>query len=52
MVAKLPPALQMTEDDAQKLITAQCHLGTKNALRDMLPYVYKRRSDGTWNERV
>lgn len=28
------------------LLSAQCHIGTKNSDKQMLPYVWKRRSDG------
>lgn len=43
---KLPPALQLTEEDAQLLLAAQCHLGTKNMEVLMESYVWKRRADG------
>jgi small subunit ribosomal protein SAe len=43
---KLPAALQATEEDIQLLLSAQCHLGTKNCDKTMEPYVFKRRADG------
>lgn len=39
--------LNATEEDLQLLLSAQCHLGAKNATSVMAPYVYKRRNDGT-----
>lgn len=39
--------LNATEEDLQLLLSAQCHLGAKNATSVMTPYVYKRRNDGT-----
>ncbi|KAG1621505.1 hypothetical protein G6F46_001569 [Rhizopus delemar] len=35
-----------TEEDIQLLLSAQCHIGTKNANVRMAPYIYKRRADG------
>jgi small subunit ribosomal protein SAe len=46
MSAKLPAALNATEDDIQLLLAAQTHLGTKNCDKAMTPYVWKRRADG------
>ena len=37
---------QITEKDLHDLLAAQSHLGSKNAEKRMLPYVYKRRQDG------
>jgi len=42
----LPAALAPTDDDMQKLLACQVHVGTKNIDPHMLRYVYKRRSDG------
>jgi small subunit ribosomal protein SAe len=42
----LPAALQATEEDIQMLISAQCHIGSKNCEKAMEPYVFKRRADG------
>jgi len=46
MSSKLPSVLSATEDDIQKLLAAQCHIGTKNCDKQMLSYVWKRRVDG------
>lgn len=45
-MSRLPAALQPTDEDMQMLLAAQVHLGTKNVLKPMEPYVYKRRNDG------
>ncbi|KAI9491616.1 ribosomal protein S2, flavodoxin-like domain-containing protein [Zychaea mexicana] len=45
-MSKLPTILSPTEEDVQLLLSAQCHIGTKNATTRMTPYVYKRRADG------
>ncbi|OZJ06306.1 40S ribosomal protein S0 [Bifiguratus adelaidae] len=45
-MSKFPSILNATEEDLQLLLSAQCHIGTKNAEVRMLPYVYKRRADG------
>lgn len=39
-------ALQPTERDIQMMLACECHLGTKNVEKDMMSYVYGRRSDG------
>lgn len=39
-------ALNPTEEDIQLLLSAQCHIGTKNANTRMAPYIHKRRADG------
>ncbi|KAM0748685.1 40S ribosomal protein S0 [Meredithblackwellia eburnea MCA 4105] len=44
--SRLPQALQATEEDISLLLNAQVHIGTKNVEKKMLPYVWKRRSDG------
>jgi len=46
MSSKLPAALSATDEDITLLLSAQSHIGTKNADKGMLPYVYKRRPDG------
>jgi small subunit ribosomal protein SAe len=46
MTSKLPSVLSATEDDIQKLLSAQSHIGMKNCDKQMLPYVWKRRADG------
>ncbi|MCO5552634.1 hypothetical protein L7F22_006149 [Adiantum nelumboides] len=45
--AKLPSVLNATEEDLNLLLAAQTHIGTKNVEKAMLPYVYKRRADGS-----
>lgn len=47
MASKYPAALNPTEEDIQLLLSAQAHLGTKNCDKQMEPYVWKRRADGT-----
>eukprot|EP01135_Chromosphaera_perkinsii_P011761 Nk52_evm7s2496 gene=Nk52_evmTU7s2496 len=42
------PALAPQNDDIQKLLVAQAHLGTKNVNFQMKNYVYKRRPDGIY----
>jgi len=46
MASKLPSVLAATEEDIQLLLSAQCHIGTKNCDKQMEPYVWKRRVDG------
>jgi len=41
-----PAALALKEDDLQKLLACQVHVGTKNIDPNMARYVYKRRADG------
>ncbi|KAF6139816.1 hypothetical protein GIB67_009663 [Kingdonia uniflora] len=41
------PISQM-EEDIQMMLSAQCHLGTKNCDFQMERYVYKRRTDGIY----
>jgi len=45
-MSRLPPILLPSEEDIQLLLSAQCHIGTKNVDINMVPYVYKRRRDG------
>lgn len=40
------PALNIKEEDVQKMLACQTHLGTKNLEPAMERYVYKRRQDG------
>jgi len=42
----LPAVLNATEEDIQLLLSAQCHIGSKNCDKSMEPYVWKRRADG------
>ncbi|KAI0769432.1 40S ribosomal protein S2 [Trametes elegans] len=46
MSSKLPSVLSATEEEIQLLLAAQSHIGSKNCDKQMLPYVWKRRSDG------
>ena len=39
--------LIISEEDIQKLLAAQAHIGTNNLENHMRQYVFKRRSDGT-----
>jgi len=43
---QFPPALNIKEEDTQKLLACQVHIGTKNLEPSMERYVWKRRSDG------
>ena len=45
-MSKIPQILNITEQDAQLLLAAQTHVGTKQCQKEMEPYVYKRRADG------
>jgi len=45
-MSRLPAALAPKEEDIQLLLAAQTHLGTKNVVKAMVPYIWKRRSDG------
>jgi small subunit ribosomal protein SAe len=38
--------LSWTDDDVQKMLACQTHLGTRNCDYQMLKYVWKRRNDG------
>jgi len=46
MSNRLPKELFAKDEDIQTLLAAQVHLGTKNVVKAMDPYVYKRRADG------
>ncbi|TCD61509.1 structural constituent of ribosome [Steccherinum ochraceum] len=46
MSSKLPSVLAATDEEIQMLLAAQAHIGSKNCDKQMLPYVWKRRSDG------
>lgn len=41
MTVPLPACLQLTPEDAQLLLVAQSHIGTKNVDSHMLPYIWK-----------
>lgn len=45
-MSRLPAALEATETDVQMLLSASCHVGSKNCDKHMEQYVYKRRADG------
>jgi small subunit ribosomal protein SAe len=45
-MSRLPAILNATEEDIQRLLAAQCHIGTKNCEKKMEPYVWRRRADG------
>jgi small subunit ribosomal protein SAe len=47
MSSKLPSILSATDEEIQLLLAAQSHIGTKNCDKQMEPYVWKRRADGT-----
>jgi small subunit ribosomal protein SAe len=42
----LPAVLQAKEEDIQKLLSAEVHIGTTNSDFKMKEYIWKRRSDG------
>jgi small subunit ribosomal protein SAe len=47
MAAKnLPAAFNATSQDIEMLLSAQCHLGSKNMQVHMEPYLWKTRADG------
>lgn len=48
MSSKLPSVLAATDEEIQLLLAAQAHIGSKNCDKQMLPYVWKRRSDGAF----
>jgi len=45
-MSQYPTALAPVEDDIQKMLACQVHIGTRNLEVAMNPYVWKRRSDG------
>ncbi|GAA5809859.1 structural constituent of ribosome [Mucor flavus] len=45
-MSRVPSVLNPTEEDIQLLLSAQCHIGTKNANTRMATYIHKRRADG------
>jgi len=47
-MAQVPPALNPREDDIQKMLACQVHLGSRNCEPGMLRYIWKRRSDGVY----
>ncbi|KAI8049577.1 ribosomal protein S2, flavodoxin-like domain-containing protein [Syncephalis plumigaleata] len=59
-MSRLPAILKPTDEDIQRLLAAQSHIGTKNCEKKMEPYIWKRRADGinllnigkTWEKMV
>lgn len=45
-MSKTPSILNPTEEDIKMLLSAKCHLGSRNCDAHMEGYVFKRRSDG------
>jgi len=45
-MSQVPPVLALKEDDLQKMLVAQTHIGTTNITTQMERYVWKRRNDG------
>ncbi|KAJ1724043.1 structural constituent of ribosome [Coemansia erecta] len=45
-MSHVPACLNATEEDIQLLLSAKAHLGAQNVDSHMLPYVFKRRTDG------
>ena len=44
--ANLPPIFSPTSQDIEMLLSAQCHMGSKNLQVHMDPYLWKTRPDG------
>lgn len=44
--SNLPAIFNATQEDIEKLVAAQCHIGSKNIQVHMNPYLYKTRPDG------
>eukprot|EP00727_Mastigamoeba_balamuthi_P007644 m51a1_g350 putative 40s ribosomal protein s0 (281) ;mRNA; f:553537-554379 len=47
-MANCPAILNPTEDDMQKMLACQVHIGTRTLEASMQPYVWGRRADGTY----
>jgi len=45
-MSQLPAILNPKEDDIAKMLACQVHLGTRNIDVSMVPYIWKRRTDG------
>jgi len=45
-MTQVPAALNLREEDLQKMLVAQVHIGTLNLDNEMKRYVFKRRNDG------
>ncbi len=44
--SNLPSSFNATKQDMEMMISAQCHLGSKNLQVHMEPYLWKTRPDG------
>jgi len=47
-MSHFPSSLNISEEDVQKLLAAQSHIGTRNLHYQMEPYIWKRRNDGVY----
>jgi len=47
-MALIPPVLNVREDDVQKMLACQVHIGSRNMDPAMQRYIWKRRSDGVF----
>jgi small subunit ribosomal protein SAe len=47
-MSHLPPVLNPTEDDIQKMLACQVHIGTRTCEAAMQAYVWGRRADGVY----
>jgi small subunit ribosomal protein SAe len=45
-MSQVPAALALREEDLQKMLVAQVHIGTQNIVPQMNRYIWKRRADG------
>lgn len=45
-MSSLPPILQAKEEDIQKMLAGQVHIGTRNSENKMNDYIWTRRQDG------
>merc|ERR1719486_1260455 len=46
ILSGLPAVLQPKEEDIQKMLSAQAHMGTRNSDKMMQDYIWRRRQDG------
>jgi small subunit ribosomal protein SAe len=46
MSCNVPAILQPKEEDIQKMLSAQVHIGTRNSDQMMTDYIWRRRTDG------
>merc|ERR1711937_829281 len=46
MSVSVPAVLAPKEEDIQKMLAAQCHIGTRNSDSAMEEYIWRRRNDG------